>query len=171
MQQIFAARSRNAAARRRTKRIAAQRGVILLDMVIALALFALLVLLVLPSLPRGTTAARLGGYASEIAAVLKIDRSAAARLGGEVATRVNVADRQLISGSSRRVVSLPQDVAIDVVASDACRTPSGELAIVFAGDGRTCGAVINLVRGNLNWRIRINWLTGFIDVVPPNRQG
>ena len=150
-------------------RRANQRGVILLDMVIAMALLALLMLLVLPMLPQGTSAARLGAYASEVAAVLKIDRSAAARAGGEVATRLNLAERKVLSGSSRRAVSLPEDVTLDVVASDACRTTAGELAIVFAADGRTCGAVITLARGNLNWRVRVNWLTGFIDVVPPNR--
>jgi general secretion pathway protein H len=159
------------AGRRLAQRHAAQRGVILLDMVIAMALLALLILLVLPTWPQGTSAARLGAYATEVAALLKTDRTAAARGGGEVATRVSLGERRLMSGSSRRSVSLPEDVVLDVIASEACRTPSGELAIVFAGDGRTCGAVITLTRGNLNWRVRVNWLTGFIDVVPPNRQG
>lgn len=140
-------------------------------MVIAVALLTLLILLVLPTLPQGTSAARLSGYASEIAALLKIDRTAAARGGGEVATRISIAERKVMSGSTPRGVSLPEDVVLDVIASDACRTPSGELAVVFAADGRTCGAVITLARGNLNWRVRVNWLTGFIDVVPPNRQG
>ena len=70
----------------------------MLDMVIAVALLALLILLVLPALPRGTSAARLGGYASEVAALLKTDRTAAARAGGEVATRINLAERKVISG-------------------------------------------------------------------------
>jgi general secretion pathway protein H len=144
----------------------------MLDMVIAVALLALLILLVLPTLPRGTSAARLGGYASEVAALLKSDRTAASRAGAEVATRINLAERKVISGgATSRAVSLPEDVTLDVVASDACRTPGNELAIVFGADGRTCGAVITLGRGNLNWRVRVNWLTGFIDVVPPNRQG
>jgi general secretion pathway protein H len=167
VRRIFSA----AAARVLRRGAAAQRGIIMLDMVIAVALLALLILLVLPSLPQGTSAARLGGYASEVAAVLKADRSAAARTRGEVSTRINLAERRVVSGSASRAVSLPQDVTLDVVASDACRTPGNELAIVFGPDGRTCGAVISLARGNLNWRVRVNWLTGFIDVVPPNRQG
>ena len=160
-----------AAAKSLLRRGHAQRGVIMLDMVIAVALLALLILLVLPALPQGTSAARLGGYASEVAAVLKSDRNAATRAGGEVSTRINLAERKVISGSARRAVSLPEDVTLDVVASDACRTPGNELAIVFGADGRTCGAVISLARGSLSWRVRVNWLNGFIDVVPPNRQG
>ena len=164
MHQTYAAQNRKA--RRST-----QRGVILLDLVIAVALLSLLVLLVLPTLPHQTTSARLGAYASEVAAVLKTDRTAAARSGHEIATKVDVAGRQIVSGSSSRMVSLPQDVTLDLVASDACRTASNEFAVVFAGDGRSCGAVINLASGRLNWRIRINWLTGFVDVVPPDRNG
>ena len=146
-----------------------QAGVILLDMVLAMAVFALLALLVLPMLPRGTTGSRVGAYAAEIAALLKIDRSAAARSGREVATSVDVASRRIASGSSRRTVTLPDDVTVDVVASTLCTAAPGRFAIVFAPDGRSCGAVIRLVKGERDWRIRINWLTGFINVVAPDR--
>ena len=144
-------------------------GIILLDMVLALAVFALLVLLALPMLPRGTTGSRVGAYAAEIAAVLKIDRSAAARTGREVATSVDVAGRRIASGATARTVTLPQDVTIDVIASNLCAAAPGRFAIVFAPDGRSCGAVIRLVKGERDWRIRINWLTGFINVVAPDR--
>src|SRR4051794_9777412 len=53
-----------------------ERGIVLLDLVIAMVLLSFLVLMVLPSLPHGTTPSRLGTYASEIAAVLKNDRTA-----------------------------------------------------------------------------------------------
>ena len=166
MQQTYAA-----ASSKRRRRRAAQRGVILLDLVIAVALLSLLILLVLPGISTRTSPARLGAYASEVAAVLKTDRSAASRSGREVATKVDMISRQIVSGSSARMVSLPQDVTLDLVASDSCRSAGNDFAVVFAGDGRSCGAVINLASGRLNWRIRINWLTGFIDVVPPDRNG
>src|SRR5690242_15142673 len=88
----------------------AERGVVLLDLVIAMALLSFLILLVLPSLPHGTTPSRLGAYAAEVAAVLKNDRTAAARSGREVATQVDLANKRIASGSSRRAVSLPADV-------------------------------------------------------------
>lgn len=149
----------------------ATRGVILLDLVIAVALLSLLMLMVLPSLPRQTSASRLGAYAAEVAAVLRADRSAASRSGREVGTRVDVAGRKIMGGASSRAVALPNDVTLDLVASDSCRTALNELAVIFAPDGRSCGAVVTLASGRLAWRIRINWLTGFIDVVPPDRTG
>jgi general secretion pathway protein H len=146
-----------------------QAGIVLLDIVIAMAAFALLVLLVLPSLPHETTASRLGAYAAEVAAILKSDRGAAARAGHDVATSIDVATRQIASGAGGRKLTLPEDVTLDLVASDTCLLQPGQFAVIFAADGRSCGAVISLAKNGLDWRIRINWLTGFIDVVAPER--
>jgi general secretion pathway protein H len=141
----------------------------MLDLVLALALFGFLVLLVFPALPRGTTASRQGAYAAEVAALLKFDRTFAARSGREVATQIDVAARRIASGASGRSVTLPQDVTLDVIASSLCVAGPGRFAIIFAADGRSCGAVIRLVKADRDWRIRINWLSGFIDVVEPGR--
>jgi len=147
----------------------AQAGVIMLDMVLALAVLAMVVLLVLPSLPRGTTPARQAAYAQEIAAMLKSDRSSAARSGRDVATVVDVGERRIASGASGRSISLPRDLNLDVLASEICTLTPTMFAIGFAADGRSCGAVISLSRANRDWRVRVNWLTGLVDVVPPER--
>jgi general secretion pathway protein H len=160
---------RNSARRAGSAAASSQSGIILLDIVIAMAVLGLLVFLVMPTLPRHTTASRLEGYAAEVAAMLKTDRSAAARSGREVATRVDIAARRIVSGASGRAIALPADVTLDLIASDSCRTPAGQFAVVFAADGRSCGAVVSLAKDGRTWRIRINWLTGFIDVVAPER--
>ena len=146
-----------------------QAGAILLDVVLAVAILGLLMLLALPSLPSGTTASRQGAYAAEIAALLKADRSAAARTGREVGTQIDLATRRIASGASGRAITLPPDLTLDVVASDLCAAGPGRFSIIFAADGRSCGAVIRLAKSNRDWRIRINWLTGFIDVVAPGQ--
>lgn len=142
----------------------------LLDVVLTLAIFGLMALLVLPTLPRGTTASRQGAYAAQIAALMKNDRTAAARLGREVATRVDVANRLVSSGSAGTTVTLPSDVKLEVVASALCADQQpGRFAIRFSPDGRSCGAVVHVAKGELDWRIRVNWLTGLIDIVAPGR--
>jgi general secretion pathway protein H len=151
------------------KRRSSQAGVILLDVVITLAIFGLVALLVLPSLPRGTSASRQSGYAAQIAAVMKNDRTAAARQGREIATRVDVANRRVASGSSDVAINLPDDVNLEVVASQLCNDAGGRFAIRFAPDGRSCGAIVHVTKDGLDWRIRVNWLTGLIDIVAPGR--
>jgi len=146
-----------------------QAGIILLDVVLTLAIFGLIALLVLPTLPRGTTPSRQGAYAAQIAALMKNDRMAAARQRREIATRVDVANRVVASGSSNAMVTLPSDVRLDVVASQLCADQAGRFAIRFAPDGRSCGAIVHVAKGELDWRIRVNWLTGLIDIVAPGR--
>jgi general secretion pathway protein H len=145
----------------------AQDGVILLDLVLAVAVLAFVLLVALPSMPQGTTPARHAAYAMEVAAVLKSDRTAAARTGREVATRIDVAQRIISGAASGQVVMLPDDLSLDVIASDVCVAAPGRFAIAFAADGRSCGAVIRISKATRAWRIRINWLTGFVDVVAP----
>lgn len=164
---------RTSQVRRRTNRRSvserSRRGIVLLDAVLTLAVAALILLVVLPAIPRGTTTARQAGYAFEIAAMLKTDRSAAARTGGAVATRIEVANRRITSGFNGRQIVLPRDLMLDVLASDLCTINPATFAIVFAPDGRSCGAVIRVGKVDRNWRISINWLTGYVDVESPNR--
>jgi general secretion pathway protein H len=161
--------SRFPAASARGKQDPSQAGIILLDVVLTLAIFALIALLVLPTLPRGTTPSRQGAYAAQIAALMKNDRSAAARQGREIATRVDVANRRVSSGFADSMVTLPSDVTLDVIASGLCADQAGRFAIRFAPDGRSCGAIVHVTKGELDWRIRVNWLTGLIDIVAPGR--
>jgi general secretion pathway protein H len=145
-----------------------QDGIILLDLVLAVAVFAFIVLVALPSLPQGTTPARQAGYALEIAALLKTDRTAAARTGRDVAAVIDVPARTIVGGANRQTILLPEDLNLEVLASNLCVAAPGRFSIVFAADGRSCGAVIRISKGTLDWRVRINWLTGFIDVVAPS---
>jgi general secretion pathway protein H len=156
-------------ARTRHKRPASQAGVILLDVVLTLAIFGIIALLVLPSLPRGTSPSRQGAYAAQIAAVMKNDRTAAARQGREIATRVDVTNRIVASGATETRIALPSDVTLDVIASELCADQPGRFAIRFSPDGRSCGAIVHVVKGELDWRVRVNWLTGLIDIVAPGR--
>lgn len=153
----------------RERASAPQAGIVLLDIVIAMAVAAMLVLIVLPWLPRETTAWRLHGYATEVGAMLKTDRNAAAKSGRVVATRIDVNGRRLTGGSDGKVIALPQDVTLEVIASDVCPADGGQFAISFAADGRSCGAVISLAKDGRDWRIRVNWLTGLVDVVAPGQ--
>jgi general secretion pathway protein H len=136
----------------------------LLDLVLTLAVAALLALIVLPMLPRGTSAARHAGYAMQVAALLKADRSAARRAGHPVGTIIETGVRRVVSGSTGRSVVLARDLSLDVLGSDHCLRAPGTFAITFSPDGRTCGVVVRIVKQERAWTVRVNWLTGYVDV-------
>ena len=142
-------------------------GFALLDLLLALLVLSLLMLVALPALVPGTSPSRQEAYAAEVAGLLKSDRAAAAQSGAVVGTLIDVAQRRIVAGSRPRSIQLPSDLALDVTSSAGCGRERGSFVIAFEADGRSCGAVIKLAKGDRSWRIRVNWLTGFVDVAGP----
>jgi general secretion pathway protein H len=137
----------------------------LLEMVCAVAMVALLAAILLPRIPRGTSRPRLEAYAVEAAALLKADRNAAIQRRGAVAAEVDAVGRTLRSGSSGRAVRVPDDVVFDALLPDRCDGRPALSAISFFATGMSCGGTIRLTRLGNWFEVRVNWLTGGIDIV------
>ena len=140
-------------------------GFTLIEMVCVLAIIALLAAILLPRLPRNTTRQQLEAYAITIASVLKADRTAAIRERRQVATQVDANTRLLRSGASGRVVRIPDDVVFEALLPDRCNERPAFSSISFFSSGMSCGGVLALIRSGSGYEIRVNWLTGGIDVV------
>jgi general secretion pathway protein H len=137
----------------------------LLEMVCAVAMVALLAAIMLPRLARGTSRPRLEAYAIETATLLKADRNAAIWRRGAVAAEVDAAGRTVKSGSSSRVVRVPEDVVLDALLPERCDGRPALSSISFFATGMSCGGTIRLTRLGNWFEVRVNWLTGGIDVV------
>jgi general secretion pathway protein H len=145
-----------------------EEGFTLLEVVCVLAIFATIAAVVIPALPRGTSRARLESYAIATAAVLKVDRDAAIRQGTQVATRVDAASRLISSGATDRIVKIPDDVAVDALLAAQCRHEPARSTIRFFASGMSCGGAIALTRLGFGYEVRVNWLTGRVDIVAIN---
>lgn len=138
-------------------------GIVLLELVLALAILGLIAALALPHVPRSTGPAALRAEAYRVAALLRQDRDAAIRRRADVVARLDLAARTVVAGADGRVVRLPRDIRIDLVQSDREATASGG-GIRFYPDGRSSGGVVTLSRGALAWRVQVNWLTAAVTV-------
>jgi general secretion pathway protein H len=143
-----------------------QRGFTLLEMVCVLAIIALLAAVLLPFIPHETSRSRLQAYALQTAALLKTDRNAAIRRQTSVATLVDADARAIRSGTSRAVVVIPADVRFDALLPETCRRQAALSTISFFANGTSCGGAIALTRFDVGYEIRVNWLTGRIEVTP-----
>jgi general secretion pathway protein H len=143
----------------------AERGVVLLEIVCVLAIIALLAAIVLPAIPRATSRARLEAYAVDIATLITQDRNAAIHRRTQVMTRVSAPARLVVSGSSGRQLQLPDDVRVDALMAARCGDRPAGAAIIFFPSGASCGGVIALRRPGAGYQIRVNWLTGGVEVV------
>lgn len=142
-----------------------QRGFTLLEMVCVLAIVAMLASVALPYLPRQTSRPRLQAYALEAVTLLKSDRASSMRSGARIDTQIDVSRRMIRSGSGASALKLPDDVAFQALLPRSCQHRPVLATISFFPDGLSCGGAITLSRADLSLEIRINWLTGRIDIV------
>jgi general secretion pathway protein H len=143
-----------------------ERGFALIEILCVLAIIGMLAAIILPAIPRSTTRAKLESYAVATAALLKSDRSAALRRQIQVATQVDAASRSIRSGATGRVIRLPNDVALDATLDSRCADRIAGRSIDFFPSGMSCGGVIALSRPGMGVEVRVNWLTGGVDIVP-----
>ena len=135
-------------------------------MVCALAIVALVAAVILPAIPRVTTRARLEAYAIQTAALLRADRNAAMRRRSTVTTGLSATARSIRSGAGGGAVQLPEDVHFDALLAARCAGRAAGATIAFFASGMSCGGTIALTRPGAGFQIRVNWLTGGVDVVP-----
>jgi len=146
-----------------------EAGFTLLEVVCVIAILAIAAAMVMPAFPHGTSRTRLEAYAVETAALLKADRRAAVRRQTKVATDVDAISRLIRSGATGRTVRVPGDVTVDALLPARCGEQPGGSTVHFFSSGMSCGGVIALSRSGFGYEVRVNWLTGGVDVVPFNR--
>jgi general secretion pathway protein H len=142
-----------------------ERGFTLLEMVCVLAIIALLAGVLMPFIPRETSRSRLEAYALQAATLLKQDRNAAIRRNTSVATLVDAGARAIRSGVSTASLRIPDDVHFETVLPQTCQRQAALSTIRFFANGTSCGGTIALTRFDAGYEIRVNWLTGRIDIV------
>jgi general secretion pathway protein H len=143
----------------------AERGFTLLEMVCVLAIIALLAAVLLPSLPHETSRSRLQAYALQTASLLKADRNAAIRRQIDIATLVDAGTRSIRSGVTSDMIRIPDDVHFDALLPQTCNRQAALSTIAFFANGMSCGGTIALTRFDAGFEIRVNWLTGRIEIV------
>ena len=142
------------------------RGFALIEILCVLAIIGLLAAIILPAIPRTTTRARLESYAVEMAALLKADRNTALRRQIRVATQVDAEARAIRSGVTGRIVRMPNDVTMQAMLASRCADRAVGRSIEFFPSGMSCGGVIALARPGMGYEVRVNWLTGGVEIVP-----
>lgn len=139
------------------------RGFTLLELLVVMAILAILMVLARPLLPRPGGGAELKAAAAEVAAGLRAARAASIRTNAETVVMIDVARRALRTGS-RWALDLPPDVDLSLrSAADEVIAPAAA-GIRFFPDGSSTGGSLSLARGNSVQVVRVEWLTGRVVV-------
>ena len=98
--------------------------------------------------------------------MLKADRNAALRRQIQVTTEIDAAARSIRSGVTGRIIRLPNDISMGAILASRCADRSAGRSIDFFPSGMSCGGTIALTRPGMGYEVRVNWLTGGVDIVP-----
>jgi general secretion pathway protein H len=145
--------------------MAREAGFTLIETVAVMAIIAILAAIALPRWPHATNRPMLEAYALQTAALLKADRVAAVRRRSRVETVLNPGEHQVISGSGAGVLQMPDDVTMDAIVAETCAGRHNGSAIDFLPNGMSCGGTIALARPGAAYHVRVNWLTGGVEIV------
>ena len=135
----------------------------LLDLALALTILLLLFAICWPVM-RGTSSAQQAATAPDIATLLAWIAVRRPETACRQAPGSSLA-RRLVTGATGRHVVIPGDLAIEVTTASHCMEAVQRFVILFAPNGSSCGGLVVLKKGDQSLAIRINWLSGMIDVI------
>jgi general secretion pathway protein H len=139
----------------RARRRGTASGFTLLEILIVLAVLALVLSLILRRGPLTSPALSVRGAAGQVAQALRTARSEAIAEGHPVALLLNPALRVYVTtGTAPRVLHAPPSMLIVAPAN----------GISFMPDGSSSGGAIAVEQAGHRAEINVNWLTGLVSV-------
>lgn len=148
-----------------TSRKRPRRGVVLLDVVAALAIVALAAFVLMPRPRSSIGAAELSGEAVRVSGEFRKGRAKALTTGSVADVRVDPGNKRIqVDGANP--ISIRDGVAMNWVTSDRCPIRGGTRALRFLADGRSCGGVMTLAANGRAIELRVDWLTGRVEMSP-----
>lgn len=147
----------------RLRRRRGSRGVVLLDVVLAVAVLSLAALVLMPGPRAGVSTTDLRAEAARIAATFRQGRAAAIQNHGSADVLVDPAART-VALDGETATRVRDGIGLDWVTSNLCPMVRGTRALRFLSDGRSCGGVLTLTAAPGRMQLRVDWLTGRVEM-------
>jgi general secretion pathway protein H len=140
------------------------KGFTLIEMLVVLAILALIMALVPAYLTGGTERIELKGAARAVAAALRETREEALARNRPLEFVIDL-DRSRFRGVGAQVDHpMPASIGVTLVTTSEERRSAGRGAIRFFPDGSSTGGGVILARGTGRYDVLVDWLTGRVTV-------
>jgi general secretion pathway protein H len=139
----------------------AQEGALLIELLVVLAILALVSTIALPRASRGPS---LGLVASDIAAKLRAARTMAIAQNRDVAFAVDTERRSYGVAGIGAPRTLPTATDLSVTAARPYIREAKEIQLIFFSDGTSSGGTIRLTEQHQSVAIGVEWLTGAVHI-------
>jgi general secretion pathway protein H len=142
------------------------RGFTLLELLVVLAIIALLLAITPPLITAAIPGAELKASARRVAAGLRLAREEAIRTGHDVAFTLDLETRSFeVDGRFRRG-KLPKGLDLKLEAAETEMLDEQRGAVRFFPDGSSTGGRVILSRHDAGYQVGVQWLTGRIRTAP-----
>jgi general secretion pathway protein H len=140
-----------------------QAGYLLLELLVVLAILALVLGFAVPNTRSSAAAQEPRTFATRFAFELRLARTTATLQGREVAFQINAKERWAQVDGSRRI-ELPATLGLTMIATQARDTNSSNARLVFFRDGSSTGGEISVAAGDVRHVVSVDWMTGAVRV-------
>lgn len=135
------------------------RGFTLFEMLAVLLLISIALTAVSMSVTKGLAGARVNAVSRDLVAALRYTRGQAIVHGKEEVIQFNLRD-WTYTVPGRAAKKLPDGMELRVRTAAEEQVDDDTWAIRFYPDGSSTGGRVTVVRGQREWQINVNWLTG-----------
>ena len=146
----------------------AAAGFTLVELLVVLAIAALLLLVAAPRLLGALPGAALRGAASDVAVALRRTQSQAIVANAERSFLVDVDSRRVVAGDEAGAFTLPAEIELRIVVGHTELAGAAAGGIRYFPDGSSTGGRVTLVQAGRAIDVRVDWLTGQVTLEGPH---
>ena len=141
-----------------------RRGIVLLDVILALAVLSLAAFVLMPRPRAGITDIELRAEATRVASQFRQGRAHAIRTRDNADIVVDARQGLVGMAGAPDLIRLRDGVELNWATSSLCPLVDGRRALRFLSDGRSCGGVLTLSANGRAVELRVDWLTGRVEM-------
>lgn len=145
-------------------RASGQNGFSLLELMVALAIAALVLALVMPTDSRRRARVELASSAREVAAALRLSRSQAITTNRSMAVVVDVENDLYRPSGASAPHAFPRGSQITLHTTQDQELTGSAGAIRFYPDGSSTGGGVGISLGDDHYEVLVDWLTGRVSI-------
>lgn len=138
-------------------------GFTLVELLVVLAILALALTVVPPSLTGAIDSARFNSTQRDLVSALRYARSRAVNSQQATSVDINVKQGTMQVAGRQRTLSIPDGVALTLVTAQREQLSAYEGAIRFYPDGSSTGGQVRFRQNDWVWSIDVDWLTGRVS--------